>query len=241
MNRLDTPARAQGSKGGVATGQAAKGQEPVARFTLERLVARLRRVHPKVWNHSIRVAALMQVLNERAGQPEDRRETILAGLLHDIGKITVPPGLLDKGSALSPTERATLEHHARAGAELLGALPGMPESVVGAALGHHERWDGSGYPYQLAGAETPRMARLCAVADVLDAMTAPDRPYRQPETLERATAQIATSGATLYDAAFARLLGSMPVTELRQALDLGRARQAAHDVLTELETDASAI
>jgi putative nucleotidyltransferase with HDIG domain len=235
VKRLNDAAYRAGDKASHVAGRAPAAS--AARFTLERLVERLRCMHPHVWNHSIRVAALMQTLNEQAGQKEDRRETILAGLLHDIGKITIPPGLLDKGSALTPAEYATLEHHARAGAELLGALPGVPESVVDAALGHHERWNGSGYPYGLAGAETPRMARLCAVADVLDALTAPDRAYREPEPLEKAAEHISAAGGVLYDPAFARLLGEMPAERLRQAADLAHARHVAADILADLERE----
>jgi len=128
--------------------------------------------------HSQRVADLAARiaahLRMEATQVELIRE---AGLLHDLGKIRTPDDLLQKAAGLDHDERTEMRLHAEAGADLLRKLP---EFWEGASLvrAHHERFDGSGYPRGLAGAEIPLEAAVIAVADAWDAMTS-DRPYRK--------------------------------------------------------------
>ncbi len=108
----------------------------------------------------------------------------MGGLLHDLGKIAVPDRVLLKPGPLDRQEFALVKKHPEAGAEIVRPLRSFeaPEPVV---LHHHERFDGTGYPYGLRGEEIPLSARIVAVADSFDAMTT-DRPYRAGMSLETA-------------------------------------------------------
>ena len=101
----------------------------------------------------------------------------VGALLHDVGKIVVPPAILNKAGPLTPEERRIMESHPVAGVELLRDVD-FPWDVLPMIRGHHERWDGHGYPDRLAGEAIPLSARILCVADVYDALTT-DRPYRK--------------------------------------------------------------
>lgn len=101
----------------------------------------------------------------------------VGALLHDVGKIVVPVDILNKNGPLTPDERAIMERHPTAGVELLRDVE-FPWDVLPMIRGHHERWDGHGYPDGLAGDGIPLAARMLCVADVFDALTS-DRPYRR--------------------------------------------------------------
>jgi putative nucleotidyltransferase with HDIG domain len=100
----------------------------------------------------------------------------VGALLHDVGKVVVPSDILNKAGSLSPEERAIMERHPVAGVELLHDVE-FPWDVIPMIRGHHERWDGHGYPDGLAGEDIPLPARILCVADVFDALTS-QRPYR---------------------------------------------------------------
>ena len=100
----------------------------------------------------------------------------VGALLHDVGKIVVPSDILNKPGPLSPEERAIMERHPTAGVELLRDVE-FPWDPLPMVRGHHERWDGHGYPDRLAGEDIPLAARILCVADVYDALTS-QRPYR---------------------------------------------------------------
>ena len=128
--------------------------------------------------HSQRVADLAARIAAHLRMDPSQVELIReAGLLHDLGKIRTPDDVLRKPARLDPAEQLEMRQHADAGAEILRKLP---EFWEGASLvrAHHERFDGSGYPRGLAGAEIPLEAAVIAVADAWDAMTS-DRPYRK--------------------------------------------------------------
>lgn len=101
----------------------------------------------------------------------------VGALLHDVGKIVVPSEILNKPGALLPEERRIMERHPVAGVELLRDVD-FPWDVIPMIRGHHERWDGHGYPDRLAGEDIPLAARILCIADVYDALTS-QRPYRQ--------------------------------------------------------------
>jgi putative nucleotidyltransferase with HDIG domain len=100
----------------------------------------------------------------------------IGALLHDVGKINVPTEILTKNGPLTSDERAIMETHAAAGADLLRDIE-FPWDVLPMIRSHHERWDGGGYPDRLAGEDIPLTARVLCIADVFDAL-ASDRPYR---------------------------------------------------------------
>ncbi|RSS24810.1 HD-GYP domain-containing protein, partial [Streptomyces sp. WAC05858] len=111
------------------------------------------------------------------GMSGDRLEAVrIAGILHDVGKLGVPTRLLRKNGPLTPDERRVIELHPEYGDEMVRGIGFLGEARA-AILHHHERLDGSGYPYGLAGAQIPEFARVVAVADAFDAMTS-TRTYR---------------------------------------------------------------
>jgi putative nucleotidyltransferase with HDIG domain len=101
----------------------------------------------------------------------------IGALLHDVGKVVVPTEILTKHGPLTSEERTVMETHAAAGAELLKGIE-FPWDVLPMIRGHHERWDGTGYPDKLNGESIPLTARVLCIADVFDALSS-DRPYRQ--------------------------------------------------------------
>jgi putative two-component system response regulator len=127
--------------------------------------------------HLRRVADRAVEVARRMGMSEREVEGVrLGGLLHDLGKIAVPDGILLKAGPLDRSEFALVRKHPEAGAEIVRPLRAF-EGPEPAVLHHHEHFDGTGYPYGLRGAAIPLAARVVAVADAFDAMTT-DRPYR---------------------------------------------------------------
>jgi putative nucleotidyltransferase with HDIG domain len=120
-----------------------------------------------------------------------------AGLLHDIGKITVAADILRKRSRLSRRERRAMQQHSLKGAAILKQI-GAPQVVVHGAKFHHERWDGAGYPYDIGGEQIPFVARVLAVADAYTALTS-GRPYRQALTPMQARLEIERNAGTQFD------------------------------------------
>ncbi len=109
-----------------------------------------------------------------------------ASPMHDVGKIGIPDAILLKAGKLNPHEWAIMKRHTVIGACILhGSSSRLLQAGESIALSHHEKWDGSGYPYALAGEEIPLYGRICAVADVFDALTTP-RPYKEALNNERA-------------------------------------------------------
>ncbi len=142
-------------------------------------LARLRSADDYTYLHSIAVSASMVVLARQLGMDEEHtRKAGLAGLLLDIGKARIAPQILNKRGALTESEFAAVRAHATEGYALLGEMGITELDVLDACLHHHEKYDGTGYPHGLKGEEIGRMARMAAVCDTFDALTAP-RPYRE--------------------------------------------------------------
>jgi putative nucleotidyltransferase with HDIG domain len=121
----------------------------------------------------------------------------IGALLHDVGKIVVPSEILNKPGPLSSEERSVMERHAAAGADLLADIE-FPWDIIPLVRGHHERWDGRGYPDRLAGDGIALSARIVCVADVFDALTT-DRPYRRGFTVDEALTMMAKDQGTMFD------------------------------------------
>ncbi len=133
---------------------------------------------PYTAGHSERVARYAVAMASRLGWgAARRRDTELAGRLHDIGKIGIPDAILLKPGKLTAEEFEVVKSHVPLGVGIVRGLPGL-ERVAALVGQDHERWDGSGYPRGLRGEAIPEEARAVAVADVYDALTS-DRPYRQ--------------------------------------------------------------
>jgi putative nucleotidyltransferase with HDIG domain len=123
----------------------------------------------------------------------------IGALLHDVGKIVVPSEILNKPGRLTAEEREAIERHAAAGSELLADID-FPWDVLPMVRGHHERWDGTGYPDRLAGEDIALSARITCIADVFDALTT-DRPYRPGFTYDQALSMMAADVGTMFDPA----------------------------------------
>jgi putative nucleotidyltransferase with HDIG domain len=139
--------------------------------------------------HSKRVACHTLVLARRfTDDPEQLHQMYWGALLHDIGKIGIPDGILRKHAALTGDEWTVMRTHPKLGYSILKDVPFM-EQAAEIVRSHQERYDGSGYPRGLEGDAIPWGARLFAVIDVLDAMTS-DRPYRRALSFDTAKAEI---------------------------------------------------
>ena len=119
-------------------------------------------------------------------------------LLHDVGKIGIPDGILLKPGRLTGTERRRMQEHAELGERLLAHVPLLNQEGARVIRSHHERWDGNGYPDRLSEESIPLGARIFAVVDSLDAMT-DERPYRAPVSWEAAAEEIRRCRGSHFD------------------------------------------
>ncbi len=124
-------------------------------------------------------------------------ETAHGFLLHDIGKVGIPDGVLMKAGPLTPSEWAVMRTHPVVGAQIVSQIRFLGDAVDVIRF-HHERFDGTGYPHGLVGREIPLAARIFSVIDAYDAMIS-NRPYRKARPPEAATAEIARSSGTHFD------------------------------------------
>jgi len=181
--------------------------------------------------HSTAVAAYARAIARRMGLTENQQRLAhLAGLVHDIGKVGLPSGLLEKRGPLTLAERRRMEAHSQIGERILANVDGYGE-IAEIVRHHHERVDGQGYPDGLVGRDIPLISRIIAVADAYDAMTS-DRPYRDAMPSRVARLRLAQAVGSQFDtsvvAAFEAILASGPdldASRLAEAAD--RSRRAA--------------
>lgn len=132
------------------------------------------------YSHSISASILAVLFGRHLGLNEEELNTLaLATLLLDVGKMNLPTGLLEKSGQLSFPEAKVLRKHVTHSIEMLKQADGLDIEVLAIIEGHHERFDGKGYPQGLVGAEIPVFARMAAIIDFYDAITH-ERPYRKP-------------------------------------------------------------
>jgi putative nucleotidyltransferase with HDIG domain len=144
---------------------------------VDALARELRTHHAPTADHSHRLASLARLVAERLGLgPLDATEAELVAVLHDVGKLTIDPHLLDWEGPLDEAQRERLRRHTIAGEEMLAEIAGL-EDLANIVRATHEAWDGSGYPDGLRGETIPLTARIVSAADSFDAMTS-DRAYR---------------------------------------------------------------
>jgi putative nucleotidyltransferase with HDIG domain len=148
--------------------------------------------------HSAAVAIFSRDIAERMGLSDAQQQLVdLCGLVHDIGKIGLPAGLLEKPGALTLEERRLMETHPEIGEHILAKVEDYAE-IAAVVRHHHERFDGNGYPDGLASDEIPLLARIIAVADAYNAMTS-DRPYREAMPSRVARLRLAQAVETQFD------------------------------------------
>lgn len=151
-------------------------------------------------DHISRVAAISQIIASGLGVDAQRcRMIYLAAPLHDVGKIGVSDTILCKPGKLTDEEMAAMREHVRYGVEILErGSSELMRTATRIAGGHHERWDGKGYPNGIAGTDIPLEARIVAVADVFDALCS-RRPYKPAWPLPKAFAEIVAGSGTQFD------------------------------------------
>ncbi|MCX4669831.1 HD-GYP domain-containing protein [Streptomyces sp. NBC_01381] len=148
--------------------------------------------------HSERVGRASVMIARELGMTDERVESLrFAGILHDVGKLGVPTRLLRKDGPLTPEERRVIELHPEYGHEMVRGIGFLGEARA-AILHHHERIDGSGYPYGLVGRQIPEFARVVAVADAFDAMTS-TRSYRRGRPVDAALAELSRCAGVQFD------------------------------------------
>ena len=153
---------------------------------------------PYTAGHQRRVTDLARAIAQEMGLSESQKDAIrMAGIIHDIGKISIPAEVLSKPGRLTETEFSLLKIHPRIGYDILKEIE-WPYPIGEIVLQHHERMDGSGYPQCLSGEEIMMEARVLGVADVVEAM-ASNRPYRPALGIEKALEGISKNRDALYD------------------------------------------
>jgi len=150
--------------------------------------------------HIYRMSRYCQLLSRAIGFTKEQGELLLTtSPLHDIGKIAIPDAILLKPSSLEPHEFEIIKTHTTLGAKMLSGSDSvflkMAETI---ALSHHEKWNGGGYPNAIKEEEIPLVGRICAVADVFDALSS-QRPYKRAWTFEETMAEISRLKGTHFD------------------------------------------
>jgi putative two-component system response regulator len=151
-------------------------------------------------DHTLRVGEYCAAIAHSYGwKPEDCDALRVAAMLHDIGKIGIPDFVMVKCGSLSPEERQLIQAHTLMGSDILAdsevPLLQMAQKI---AASHHERWDGSGYPYSLKQREIPLEGRIAALADVFDALTS-KRRYKDAWTFEQAVQEVKFLSGSHFD------------------------------------------
>ncbi len=150
--------------------------------------------------HVIRMSKFCEIIGRAAGYDEKFCELMLyASPMHDVGKIGIPDRILLKPGKLTPEEFEIMKQHTTIGADILGEQDSEIMTMArDIALNHHEKWDGSGYPSGLVGEDIPIVGRICAIADVFDALTS-ERVYKPAWTIEDTVKYINESSGSHFD------------------------------------------
>lgn len=163
---------------------------------------------PYTYEHSFRVALYAEMLAQELALPAPICHRIhVAALLHDIGKIAICDRVLNRAGRLNREDMLEIQRHPRIGCNILSRLPSF-QDIATIVLHHHERFDGDGYPEQLAGEAIPLESRIIAVADSFDAMTS-NRPYRKAMTLTAAIDEVSQHAGEQFDPAIAASLARL--------------------------------
>ncbi len=178
--------------------EAARRVERALAGTIHALTVTTEMRDPYTGGHQERVARLAVAIGKRMELPESRLEALrVAGLLHDVGKVSIPAEILSKPTGLNAIEFELVKSHPETGHAILREIE-FPWPVAVIVLQHHERMDGSGYPKGLRGDEILLEARILAVADIVEAMTS-HRPYRAAFGNDEALVEIRRGRGTVYD------------------------------------------
>lgn len=174
--------------------------------TIEALALAIEAKDQTTADHLKRVQVYSRELSKDLGLPADQERALqAASILHDVGKIAVPDYIISKPGRLTPEEFAKIKIHPIVGGEIIERIK-FPYPVAPIVRAHHEKWDGSGYPFGLRGDEIPIGARILSVVDCFDAL-ASDRQYRKALPLKEAMAVVARESGKSFDPRIVELLG----------------------------------
>jgi HD-GYP domain-containing protein (c-di-GMP phosphodiesterase class II) len=181
-------------------------------------LARLKRMDSYANDHAVATAALIIAFGRHQGMPEPEIEKLALGtMVKDIGHAALDARLTAKAGGLSKAEFSIVQSHVEEGLAVLDATSRLPETSVAVVLEHHERYNGCGYPYRMAGDEISVAGRMAAIVDTYDAMTS-DRPYRAAMSPSDTLRQLYDESGVQYDpalvAAFVKTVGIYPVGSL---------------------------
>jgi diguanylate cyclase (GGDEF)-like protein len=172
--------------------------------TLKTIMRTLHEKNPREEEHSKRVGEISRRIGALMGFSDDQAETLyLVGYLHDIGKIAIEEGVLNKPGRLTDDEFEIIKKHSEIGCRIIRSSYEISE-IADAVLFHHERWDGKGYPKGLRGEEIPVYSRIITVADSYDAMIS-QRPYKDCMSSEEALREIENCSGRQFDPQIAEL------------------------------------
>ena len=210
--------------------------------TIEALALAIDAKDQTTHNHVARVELYASALGRTLGMSAIDLEALrTAALLHDIGKLGVPEHILAKPGPLTPDEFEKVRMHPQIGADIIGAVP-FPYPVAPLVLGHHERWDGRGYPDGLKGEDIPLGARILCLVDYFDALTS-DRPYHRPMPMDAAIELIQSEAGKALDPTivetFVRILPDLRAQATQQAVQVGAGLQTGPEG-ADLSTSAEA-
>ncbi|HMT81494.1 MAG TPA: HD-GYP domain-containing protein [Azonexus sp.] len=181
-------------------------------------LARLKRLDAYATEHAVATAALIIAFGRHQGMPAAEIEKLALGtMVKDIGHAALDARLVAKRGVLSQAEYSIVQSHVEEGLAVLEATSKLSETSVAVVLEHHERYNGCGYPYRMAGDEISLAGRMAAIVDTYDAMTS-DRPYRAAVSPSHTLRQLYDEGGTQYDpalvAAFVKTVGIYPIGTL---------------------------
>ena len=158
--------------------------------------------------HSLRVAEYAERIARMMGKSEEEcRKVYYAGLLHDVGKLGISDGIINKKSELTPEEYEVIKQHPVLGDQILSSIQDYPYIRIGAHY-HHERYDGTGYPEGLKGDEIPEIARIISVADAYDTLSS-NRSYRSALPQQVIRKEITEGAGTQFDPKIAVIMQQM--------------------------------
>jgi putative nucleotidyltransferase with HDIG domain len=190
-------------------------QERISVATLEALVNALEAKDPFLRGHSARVADLSAMVAAELGADDEEIERVrTAGRLHDIGKIGIREDVLNKQGPLTDEEYQHVQRHVVVGSQILSPLVHL-QDIIAYVRGHHERWDGEGYPDGLAGTAIPFGARIIGAVEIYDALTT-SRPYQEKMDAHFAVERLGDLIGTMIDPDVHRALAA--VVSRHQAL-----------------------
>ena len=171
--------------------------------SIKTIINTLHEKNPREEQHSKRSSEICRKIGKALGLSESEISKLEAvALLHDIGKIAINEGILNKPGKLKEQEWDEIRKHPEIGYRILNTSMNFQNWRI--HLAHHERWDGRGYPQGLKGENIPLISRIIAIADSYDAMTS-DRPYRKALSIERAVLEIIKNSGTQFDPEIAKL------------------------------------